>query len=104
MIKQLAILNALAVIALAGCAPNGDQAHLAADHAAIAKDDNAIAEQQNNIAVNRAQKARAKATGDTGAQLKNSIELGANHVAVGAKKMEKGADKTILEQDREDAR
>lgn len=101
MIKQLAILNALAVIALASCAPNGDNAHLAADRAAIAKDNNAIAEQQNNIAVNRAQKARAKANGDTGAQLKNSLELGANHVAAGAKKLEKGADENIMEQDRD---
>lgn len=76
-----------------------NQADINADVGAIHKDNKAIAKQHGNMAHNRAVKEEAKQSDDVAQQAASSAKLGANHVAVGAKKLEKSVDKSILNND-----
>ncbi len=70
---------------------------IAADKGAIHKDNVAIEKQNENIAVNRKEKAAAKANDNPVDQASQSVQIGANKVAKGAKEAEKSVDKEILE-------
>ena len=103
--KYLLITASLAaLLATTACneSASQDAADVAASKNAIRKDNAAIAEQDHNLAVNRAEKADAKARGDYVAQAGESLQIGANKVAKGAKKLEKEADTQILQEDQED--
>ena len=97
----LAALATISVPALAETAVE-NQADINADVGAIHKDNTAIARQHGAMARNRASKKAAKANDDVVQQATDSAKLGVNHAVVGAKQLEKGVDKQILDGDVED--
>lgn len=95
---KLLTIAALTVLASGSAAFAVDSSDISADKGAIAKDNTAIAKQDENLAANRAEKAAAKASGDTANQVSESVQIGANHSVKALKKGEKKIDEKILEQ------
>lgn len=79
-----------------------DAKDVRASQAAVAKDQAVIDSHNAKLEKNRAAKAAAKSRGDTLEQAKKSVAIGANKAVIGAKKVEKDADKAILEEDKKD--
>ena len=73
------------------------KADVNADVKAIHKDNVALAKDHGELTKDRAEKAAAKANGDTVEQAKKSIEIGADHTVTGEKNVEKAVDQKILD-------
>jgi len=81
-----------------------DQQDVQSDRGAIRKDNQALGNDENNLQNNRDAKAADKANGNYCKQAVDSTKIGANHAAIGEKKMEKHADKKILHHHKKELR
>jgi hypothetical protein len=79
-----------------------DARDVQADRAAIAKDNAALQKDQEKLARHRAEKANAEARGDYGNQAAASAKIGADQTAIAEKRVEKKADKKILQHHKEE--
>lgn len=104
--KTLALMTALAAFAatpaFAKTELQKDAESVASDAAAVHKDNVALDKQHKELAKDRAAKAAHKADDDYIGQAGKSVEIGAGHVAIGAKKIERSIDKQVLEHNKKD--
>jgi hypothetical protein len=68
----------------------------------VQNDNASIEASEDQLEADRAEKAAAKARGDTAKRASSSLKIGADHVAVGAKKAKKKVDETVLEENKKD--